>query len=124
LYGDGKVLLAYLKEKDLNAFLKAVELKRHTPKTITDIVQLKTHLEMIRKQGYAIGDTEHTREIKSVACPVYNNRGHAIAGVSIVGPAFRMRQKRLTKELIPALLELSRTISERLGYQGVEKQVS
>ena len=79
---------------------------------------------MIRKKGYAIGDTEHTREIKSVACPVYNNTGHVTAGVSIVGPAFRMRQKRLSKELIPALLELSRKISERLGYIGVERQVS
>lgn len=120
----GKVILAHLEEKDLNAFFEAVELKPYTPKTITDIIQLKNHLEMIRNQGYAIGDTEHTREIKSVACPVYSNTGQVIAGVSIVGPAFRMLQKRLTKELIPALLEVSRTISERLGYQGVERQVS
>ena len=116
--GTGKVLLAHLNEEDLDAFFEAVELKPLTRNTITDIEPLRRHLETVRKQGYAIDDTEHEMELKSVACPVYDNRGSVVAAVSIAGPVFRMTKKRIFRELIPAVTETTEKISARLGYQG------
>lgn len=54
--GFGKLLLAYLKEDELNFYLERVKLKKFTSNTITHQGKLKKELILIRQQGYAFDD--------------------------------------------------------------------
>ncbi|NIO03922.1 MAG: helix-turn-helix domain-containing protein [Proteobacteria bacterium] len=114
--GVGKVMLAHLSENDLEKFFCSIELKGHTPNTITDPAKLRLHLHKIREMGYAVDNAEHETEVKCVAAPVRDRAESVIAGISISGPVFRMTQERIKKELIPAVKETANMISIRLGY--------
>lgn len=86
LYGcsQGKVLLAYMPKKALEDYLQAVELKSHTPYTITDADRLRQELEQIYQQGYAVEYGELQIGLKSVAAPIFDQDGNCIFAISAV----------------------------------------
>ncbi len=114
--GVGKVMLAHLSEDDLEKFFRSIDLKRHTPNTITDPVKLQRQLNRIRELGYAIDNAEHESEVKCVAAGIRDNSNEVVAGISVSGPVFRMSADRMKNELIPAVKQTARMISRRLGY--------
>jgi IclR family KDG regulon transcriptional repressor len=113
----GKVLLAALSEKELNDFIKAKGLPRRTEKTITDAGQLKSHLEMVRNQGYAVDDEEDHLGTRCVAAPIRNELGHVIAAISISGPTIRMTWKKVLDTFKGQVMDAALEISRQLGFQ-------
>lgn len=113
--GVGKILLAWLPMKEVEAILAKHGMESFTKNTITDIETMKEHLKIIKEKGYAIDEIEHEEDIRCVAAPVYDNKGQVIASLSVSGPIMYV-----TKERIPQLTEkVKRTaneISYRLGY--------
>ena len=114
--GVGKILLAYLSEDEIDRYLRVFELKRYTPNTITNPEELKLHLQKIRQQGYTMDDSEHEADIKCVAAPLHDASGNVVASISIAGPGFRINRERMEEELLPAVVQTARNISNRLGY--------
>ena len=113
----GKIFLADFSEENLGNFLKEKSLFKRTENTITDFVQLKEHLRLIKKQGYAIDDEENEKGIRCVAAPIYNETEKAVAAVSISGPAFRVTKKIIQESLKKEVMETALKISQRLGYR-------
>jgi IclR family transcriptional regulator, KDG regulon repressor len=92
------------------------DLPRVTPRTITDIEDLKAHLLEIRNAGYALDDEENEPGVRCLAAPVYNDAGITVAMLGISGPAIRINYDNLpdyAKLVKDAALELSC----ELGYQ-------
>ena len=114
----GKVFLADLTEEGLNNFIKEKGLFKRTENTITDPAQLKEHLMLVRKQGYAIDDEENERGIRCVAAPLYNEAGRVVAAISISGPAFQVTKKVIQERLKREVMETALKISQRLGFRG------
>jgi IclR family transcriptional regulator, KDG regulon repressor len=114
----GKVLLAYLPEKALEIMTEEKGLAKRTGNTITDFNQLKDHLELVRKQGYAVDDEENERGIRCVGAPVFNEGGRAVAAISISGPAFRVTKKVIQEMLKKEVVETALRISQRLGFRS------
>ena len=113
----GKVLLAYLSEEGRKKILDEKELTRFTENTITDKSKLKKELDKVRKQGFALDSEENEKDICCIAAPIRNYQGKVIAAISISGPVYRIdinKQNHLKKVLI----ETSKKISKRLGYNG------
>jgi IclR family KDG regulon transcriptional repressor len=115
--GVGKVLLAAFSEKELNDFIKAKGLPRRTEKTITDAGQLKSHLEMVRNQGYAVDDEEDHLGTRCVAAPIRNELGHVIAAISISGPTIRVTWKKVQDTFKDQVMDAALEISRQLGFQ-------
>jgi len=113
----GKVLLAHLSEEELRHLLKEKNLPRRTENTIIDPVELKEHLNLVRRQGYAIDDEENEKGIRCVGAPIYNEAGKAVSAISISGPAFRVTKRVIQEALKREVVETARRISERLGYR-------
>jgi DNA-binding IclR family transcriptional regulator len=67
---DGKLLLAYLPEDELESLLAAEPLKGFTDNTITDVDELKAELQDIRAKGFATDRGERSEFVKGVAVPV------------------------------------------------------
>ena len=113
----GKVLLADFSDEALDHFLRGKNLLRRTENTMTDPVQLREHLKLVRKQGFAIDDEENERGIRCIAAPICNEVGRVVAAISISGPAFRVTKKVIQESLKKEVMETAFKISQRLGFR-------
>jgi IclR family KDG regulon transcriptional repressor len=112
----GKVLLAGLSEEVLEHFVKGIDLSKRTENTIIDPIQLKEHLKLVRKQGFAVDDEENEKGIRCVAAPIFNETGKVVSAISISGPAFRVTKKVVQDDLKKEVMETALKISQRLGW--------
>jgi IclR family transcriptional regulator, KDG regulon repressor len=85
---SGLVLLAEWPEEALEAYLGG-ELVALTRRTIVDPARLRKRLGEVRKDGYAWGLEEFAEGIDSVAAPIRDARGKAVAAIHVHGPAYR-----------------------------------
>lgn len=113
--GIGKVFLASMSEKDLNEYLSGIVLKPRTPKTITDINELKNQLKIITKEGIAYDNEEHEMGLSMIAAPVYDWDQNVAAAIGILGPATRISRQRMI-EISPMIKQCAQKISNALGY--------
>ncbi|PYX58635.1 MAG: hypothetical protein DMG73_10320 [Acidobacteria bacterium] len=113
----GKVLLAYMPPQELANIIPQLELKRMSANTIGSIQELQTHLQKVRRNGYACDLEENEPHIRCIAAPVWDHSGMVNASLSITGPAVRMSMTRL-RELAPLIQEAGAKISSELGYQA------
>ena len=113
----GKVLLADFSDEALDHFLRGKNLMKRTENTMTDPIQLKEHLKLVRKQGFAIDDEENEKGIRCVAAPVRNGAGKVVAAISISGPAFRVTKKIIQESLKKEVMETANNVSQRLGFR-------
>jgi len=111
----GKVLLAYLPEEEIKKILDKRELPRFTENTITNKRELEKELSKVREQGFALDREENEKDVSCIAAPIRNYQGEVIAALSISSPIFRI-DKKVQNNLKEALIETSRKISKRLGY--------
>ena len=114
----GKALMAYLPAEALARIVEEKGLPKRTGNTITDYDQLKEHMMLVRKQGYAVDDEENERGIRCVGAPIFNQAGRAVAAISVSGPAFRVTKKSVQEKLKKEVMETALRISQRLGFKG------
>ena len=113
----GKVLLAYMSEKERKKILQDKGLPRLTEKTITDKRKLEKELGEVKEQNFALDREENEKDVCCIAAPIRNYQGEVIAALSISSPIFRI-DKNAQNNLKKALIETSEKISKRLGYNG------
>ena len=114
---QGKALLAYLPDTELDLLFKGRSLGRFTPKTICSLPLLKQDLARIRAKGFAINDEEHVVGIRGIAAPVFDHVGHAIAAVGVSGSITELPKDRfpfISHLLLSGSLEISRRFLEAL----------
>jgi DNA-binding IclR family transcriptional regulator len=111
----GKVLLTYLSVEERKKILGEKVLPRLTENTITDKRELEKELSKVKEQGFALDREENEKDVRCIAAPIRNYQGKVIAAISISSPIFRIN-KNVQNNLKKALLETSKKISKRLGY--------
>ncbi|MCP4432069.1 MAG: helix-turn-helix domain-containing protein [Gammaproteobacteria bacterium] len=112
--GVGKAMLASLDEQEVAQLLQRRGLARFTDHTIDNPADLRSALEMIRHQGYALDDEEHAIGLRCVAANIYDENGLALAAISLSGPKARITDTRLL-ELGTAVRQTASEITESLG---------
>lgn len=88
----GKSILSFLDGKQQNRIL-AKGLQPYTQNTITDMEQMMTELELTRRRGYAVDNSENEEGMCSVAVPIWRSETHSQApkySMSITVPAQRL----------------------------------
>lgn len=118
----GKVLLASLPDNERDEIITQKGLLRKTKNTIVHSGKLKKHLADVRAQGYAVDDEENEEGIRCVGAPLMNDRGEAIAAISISGPSVRLATERIHGELKTQVIKTALEISKRLGYKTGSSQ--
>lgn len=113
----GKVQLAYESEEEVEALLGPKELKRYTENTITDVGKLLRHLKEVADKGYAIDNREFEADVKCIAAPIRDYTRRVVGGLTVSGPASRLTDERIEKELLPLVKRSGAEISTRLGYE-------
>lgn len=106
----GRVLLAHLDDIDLDEYLARVQLARHTAHTITDRSVLRQELQRVRASGYAVIDQELEIGLRSIAVPVKQPHGRAVASINIGAHAARVDGPMMIKTYLPVLLDAAHEI--------------
>lgn len=112
----GKMHLAFADDELRNTLPDA--LHKFTDRTIVDRNVLLQQLKKIAENGYAIDLGEHIEDVRSVAVPVRDYTRAVVGALAVAGPAYRLTQERLDKEVVPLMLKAGRELSTRLGYDG------
>jgi DNA-binding IclR family transcriptional regulator len=107
---SGLVLLAEWPEDALEAYLGG-ELAALTRSTVTDPAALRNRLAEVRTAGFAWGLEEFAEGIDSVAAPIRNARGKAIAAIHVHGPSYRFPGAGQEARVAEAVAAAGRAIS-------------
>jgi IclR family pca regulon transcriptional regulator len=101
----GRVMLAGIPPEDLTAYLRRVELKKRTPKSITRKRDFAAELERVRQQGYALVDEELELGLRSLAVPVRSRSGKLVAAINTGVQAARSTPREMVERFLPVLRE-------------------
>jgi IclR family pca regulon transcriptional regulator len=110
----GRVLLAELGPDELAAALPG-SLERHTEHTVTTSAELAVVLKPVRAQGWALVDQELEMGLRSVAAPLRDASGRAVAAMNISTQVARTPLEQIHDELVPDLVATAGRISESLA---------
>jgi IclR family transcriptional regulator, pca regulon regulatory protein len=113
----GKVLLANLPDEVQRDLIAQLQLERNTPRTITSKQALRTELERISENGYALNDQELRPGLQAIAVPVRDESREAVAAIGIAASPEAITVAELTDALGPHLISTAARISSRLGYR-------
>jgi len=113
----GKVLLAYLPEKDQDRILKSNNLVKFTNTTIVDQKLIKKHLKLIRERGFSTDEGETHGDLNCIAAPIRNGNGEVIAAINIMDERTRTSAEKLF-QFSEYLKERAFFISRQLGYRS------
>lgn len=108
----GKVLLAFRPAAQREALLPEA-LPRLTANTITDLDRLREQIEIIRTTGYAVDLGENEDGSCCLAAPICDDRGLAIAAISLSAPAARM-DGGIRQAICASLMKAGSEISQAL----------
>ena len=111
----GKLLAAWLPERELDGIIGRTGFERMTANTITDISALKQELARVRANGFALDREEHIEGIRCIAAPVRDQSEKVCAALCIVGPKSRHSLRRL-RELQDPLRDVAKKLSVQLGF--------
>lgn len=106
----GKSMLAY-SSKDIQKTVLNSKLEKYTENTIVDKKMLEKELELINKQGYAFDNEELESGLTCIASPILDNKGEAIASISVSGPKGRIMERK--SDIIKKLKE----VTNQINYQ-------
>jgi IclR family acetate operon transcriptional repressor len=111
----GKVLLAYLPQKDLHCVIVERGLLQSTPKTIVSKRRLLSELASARKQGYAMADEEASVGVRSLSVPIFDVEGRVRAALSVNGSPREFIWRDLA-HLVKLAEAAARDISKRARF--------
>ncbi|MFE3182431.1 IclR family transcriptional regulator C-terminal domain-containing protein [Streptomyces violascens] len=114
----GRVLLAGLDAGDRAARLGRTELSPLTPHTVTSPDALASVLERVADQGYALVDEELEEGLRSIAVPVRDAGGRAVAAVNVAMHTTRRTVPECLAEVLPELRATAAAIEADLHVVG------
>lgn len=99
----GRVLLAAKSPGQLDDYLGTVTLGARTTRTVRDTDALRTILEQVADQGFALVEQELEDGLISIAVPIRNASGAVIAAINVSANASRVRAATMRRDVLPPL---------------------
>jgi IclR family transcriptional regulator, pca regulon regulatory protein len=110
----GRILLAALPDDRLDSFLRDLKPKAYTPKTITQVPEIRKAILQVRKRGYAIVDEELEAGLRSIAVPVLTRSNRVVAAINVGTHISRVDRATLIHRCLPALREGAQSLRDVL----------
>jgi DNA-binding IclR family transcriptional regulator len=112
----GKAILSKTADDRIDAIIDRWGLPELTENTIVNRDELFQELSKIREQGYAYNNEESIVGLRSVGVPVVTSDGDVLGGISVSGPANRMKGDWYRKEIPNLLLGAANEIELKSTY--------
>ncbi len=108
----GKVLLAQLSPEQLDEYLAPGDFVSLTETTISQPDVLRTELDEVRNQGWAIDRGEMYPELRCLAAPIHDRTGRVIAAISVTDTCKPGRTDEVEEELLKLLPRINAATEE------------
>ncbi|MFS2225172.1 IclR family transcriptional regulator [Pantoea sp. B65] len=112
----GKALLAWKPKEEMDYFLDALILTKHTSNTFTDKKGFRDELQKTRLRGWAIDNEESTYGAVCLSMPVFNLYNRVNYAISLSGDPVIFSGKKIDGYL-ELLSQCAEQISQGLGYR-------
>jgi IclR family KDG regulon transcriptional repressor len=112
----GKALVSNDSEEELRNLFSG-ELARFSKATRTDVDDLMKEIKHVREMGYATDLEEFEEGLRCIASPVRDYTRNVVGAISVSGPANRLPDERIAKEVGPEVERAAKTLSTRLGFR-------
>ncbi|VVE14547.1 IclR family transcriptional regulator [Pandoraea eparura] len=109
---SGIAMLSRLPESRVREILANTSLEPMTPYTTTDEKKLLERIQTAARRGYAIVESETVMGDISVAAPITDHDGYAVAAINISVPTSRWTRERVEAELAPHVQVAATSISK------------
>jgi DNA-binding IclR family transcriptional regulator len=109
----GKVMLAWLPEKERDAFLADYPFRALTATTITSCRSFTEQLRLVRQRGYAMDLGETMEGHHCLGAPVFDANEKPIASLWITAPTPRLSEAD-GERLAPAVIRAAQMVTEVL----------
>lgn len=114
----GRVLLAGLPPDELERSLAGLELRPYTSRTVGSIDELRKRIVTAGEQGWCIVNQELEEGLVSLAAPIRDRSGQALAALNISGQVNRTAPEAMIENCLPRLLEAAAQISRLLQLKS------
>lgn len=113
----GKAILANLPEEYVKEIILHRGLPPVTPNTITDEDEIYSEINTIQEMEIALNLEESTEGLNAVGTAITGPHGSVIGGISISGPAHRLKGDTLKNEIGNNLLGAANEIELKIQYR-------
>ncbi len=110
----GRALLGEQPDSVLTETLSRITPAAVTPHTLTDRTQLADEIRAVRKQGYSLVDREAEEGFRSIAVPVRNVSGAAVAAINIGVRVETATPAKMRQNFLPRLREVAASLQHQL----------
>jgi IclR family acetate operon transcriptional repressor len=117
----GKSILAGLTGEEVEAVWATSAIAPRTPRTITDLADMRQELEKICRLGYAVDDEENEAGVRCVAASIRNSYGSPFAAISISAAVQRMPMETI-RRYGAFVTSAADDISRLYGYAGAQRE--
>lgn len=114
---SSKCLLAFSTVTFQEQYLKDIDLKPITARTIASKLSLRDELNRIRQAGFAKSLGERNPGLGSLSAPVIDYQGGLLGSISLAIPEIRFGEPDHQSFCIHNLLDITREFSKTMGYQ-------
>jgi IclR family pca regulon transcriptional regulator len=114
----GHCMLAFRQESEQIAILDSAERIKLSERTLVDLDSLILRLRDVKRNGYAASDGENAYGLRTVAAPVFDEDGRAIAGISLTVDAARMSIDQLIEVGVPRALKIAANLSLAIRHSA------
>ncbi|WP_321797577.1 IclR family transcriptional regulator [Caballeronia sp. J97] len=108
----GQAILAFEPPDYQREVLERSDRRRLSERTITDVDELLKKLSEIRARGWAASDGENAFGLRTIAAPVFNKAGEAVAAISVTNQAGDTTMESFIEEALPHLLAAVAELSQ------------
>lgn len=110
----GKAFLAALPTDEVRSIVGRAGLPGRTERTIVDVNALLAHLELVRRQGFAVDDEENEAHVRCFGALAVDHAGTPVAAVSVSSLTFELDATRQRRH-VALITEAASQISQQLG---------
>src|SRR6185312_15409544 len=109
----GKAILAFSPQNVVQDLIRGHRLEVVTQNTISEPDEFLSEIKRVRNAGFAFDRGEGSLLAVCIGAPILDAQGHAVAAMSISGPASRFSPKK-DSPVIASLLKTTRQLSQAL----------
>lgn len=107
----GRMLLAGLKTKELQDWLRGRHLARLTPLTTVELSDLRRAVAQARRQDWCLASEEHELGVVAIAVPLRDMQGATVAALNVVISSTKsIDPAALQRDMLPLLMEAAREV--------------
>jgi IclR family transcriptional regulator, KDG regulon repressor len=112
---SGRILLSFLPSKEKDEIIKNMTFEQLTPYTTTDPIIFCEELELTKKRGYAVSQSERVEGVSCVAAPIFGVKGEMLGALTVSGLSTRFSEQKI-HEYAELLMKTTQQISQAMGY--------